>query len=48
MCSHVWKKINDCFVCMRCGITRIQGDNKVIFDRKLPNYKSNKKKGGKK
>ena len=47
MCKHTnTVKINDVKVCLRCGYT-ITCDNKVIFDRKLPNYKT-KKKGGRK
>ena len=46
MCSHVWKKVNDVQVCVRCGLTRI-ADGRILFDRKIVNYKS-KKKGGKK
>ena len=42
MCSHAWKKVNDIWVCMKCGITRI--DNTIIFDNELPNYKPKKKK----
>ena len=41
MCSHTWQKINDVFVCMRCGLTRTY-DGKIIFDRKLVNRKSKK------
>lgn len=40
-CSHSWKKVNDVQVCIRCGLTRIS-DGKIIFDRRLPNYKSKK------
>lgn len=48
MCSHTnTKKINDVKVCLNCGLT-LTFDNKIIFDRKLPNHKSKKKKGGKK
>ena len=36
-CPHIWKKVNDVHVCVRCGLTRID-DNQVLFDRKLPNY----------
>ena len=45
MCNHSnTVKINDVRVCLKCGIT-ITHDGKIIFDRKLPNYRS--KKGGK-
>lgn len=46
MCSHQWRRVNDCFVCMRCGITRTH-DGKIIFDRAIVNYKPKKHKGGK-
>lgn len=42
MCNHTYKKINDVWVCIKCGLTRtITG--KIIFDRKLPNYKSKRR-----
>ena len=44
MCPHSHiKKINDLTVCLQCGIT-LTPDGKVIFDRKLVNYKPKKKK----
>ena len=43
MCSHEWHKINDVQVCMRCGLTRTY-DGKILFDRKIVNYKPKKKK----
>ena len=43
MCSHNWQKINDVYVCMRCGLTRTY-DGKLIFDRKIANYKPKKRK----
>ncbi len=46
MCNHVWRKVNDVLVCTRCGLTRTP-DGKILFDRKLPNYKP-KKRGKKK
>lgn len=42
MCSHQWQKVNDVLVCIRCGLTRTT-DGKIIFDRKLPNYKPKKR-----
>ena len=43
MCNHGnTVKINDVRVCLKCGLT-ITNDGKVIFDRKLPNYKSKKR-----
>ena len=41
MCAHDWRFINDVKVCLKCGLTIANG--KVIFDRKLPNYKKPKK-----
>ena len=41
MCSHIWKKVNAVNVCIRCGLTRMP-DGKIIFDRKIPNYKERK------
>lgn len=35
MCNHIWKKFNDVWVCIRCGMTRLP-DGKIRFDRKLP------------
>ena len=35
MCNHVWKTVNDVRVCLRCGITVVRNNGKVIFDRKL-------------
>lgn len=44
MCPHTaWKKVNDVYVCMRCGLTKTY-DGRVLFDRKLPNYKLKKRK----
>lgn len=44
MCTHGnTVKINDVRVCLKCGLT-LTPDNKVIFDRKLPNYKNKKRK----
>lgn len=42
MCKHEIVKISDCKVCMKCGMTLLD-DNKIFFDRKLPNYKPQKK-----
>lgn len=47
MCPHTWKKLNDVFVCLRCGMTRTN-DGKIFFDRKIVNYRPKKRKGGKK
>lgn len=43
MCSHNWLNINDVIFCTRCGITKTN-DGKIIFDRKIANYKSKKRK----
>jgi hypothetical protein len=43
MCGHQWKKTNDVFVCVRCGMTRTY-DGKIMFDRKIVNYKPKKQK----
>lgn len=43
MCGHIWKKVNDVYICVRCGLTKTY-DGRILFDRKLPNYKSKKKK----
>lgn len=44
MCNHIWRKVNDVLVCVRCGLERIDGTNKVIFDKKIVNYKQKKRK----
>lgn len=43
MCSHEWKTINDCKVCMRCGLTKTY-DGKLFFDKKILKYKPKKRK----
>nr|DAU43490.1 MAG TPA: Rubredoxin [Caudoviricetes sp.] len=43
MCKHIWRKINDVWVCANCGATRLP-NNKIIFDRDLPNYIKNRRK----
>lgn len=43
MCPHVWQKVNDVCVCVRCGLTKTH-DGKILFDKKIVNYKSKKKK----
>ena len=49
-CSHSnTVKLNDVKVCLRCGLT-LMPDGKVIFDKKICNYKPKrrkKRKGGK-
>lgn len=46
MCNHEFVTVNDVRVCQRCGMT-VTYDNKVLFDRKIANYKPKKKKRGK-
>lgn len=46
MCPHIWVKFNDVFVCKRCGLTRTP-DGKLIFDKKITNYKPKKRKKNK-
>ena len=43
MCSHEWRKINDVKVCMRCGIT-VTHDGKILFDKKIKDYRPKKRK----
>lgn len=43
MCSHNFVRVNDVIACTRCGLTRTN-DGRVIFDRKLVNYKPKKRK----
>lgn len=46
-CTHAnTKKINDCKVCLNCGMT-ILPNGKLFFDKKIVNYKfkKNRKKG---
>lgn len=48
MCSHSnTVKINDVKVCLSCGLT-LTHDNKIMFDKKIVNYKFNKRKKEKK
>lgn len=43
MCNHGnRKKIGAVWVCMNCGLT-VLPDGRIYFDRKLPNYKSKRK-----
>ena len=43
MCGHTWQKVNDVLVCQKCGLTRTY-DGKILFDRKIANYRPKKKK----
>lgn len=48
MCSHSnTKKFNGVKVCLSCGLT-LTPDNRVMFDKKIVNYKFKKKRKGKK
>lgn len=42
MCSHSWYKVNDVTICAKCGVT-LTFDGKLLFDRKIVNYKSKRK-----
>lgn len=42
MCPHNWRKANDVFVCIRCGITRLPNGG-FMFDRELPNVGNKKR-----
>lgn len=43
MCGHEWKKVNDIYVCVRCGLTKTY-DGRIFFDRKVVDYKQKKRK----
>ena len=43
MCNHIWQRVNDVRVCMRCGLTTTY-DGKILFDRKIVSYKPKRKK----
>ena len=43
-CSHTnMKKVNDVRVCLDCGLT-VTSDGKVMFDKKIVNYRPKKRK----
>lgn len=42
MCKHDWYKVNDVTVCKRCGLTTTY-DGKILFDKKIVNYKGRRK-----
>lgn len=46
-CPHIWKKVNDVSVCVRCGLTRTY-DGRILFDRRLGAEISKKEKRTKK
>lgn len=43
MCTHEWIRVNDVIACVRCGMTRTS-DGKIIFDKRLVNYRPKKRK----
>lgn len=48
MCKHEHtRRMNDVKVCLRCGLT-LTRDGKIMFDRKIANYKPKRKKAVKK
>ena len=38
MCAHEWKKVNDTWICMRCGLTRLE-DGFILYDKYILDYK---------
>lgn len=45
MCAHEWKKVNDIWVCMRCGLTRTETGH-IQYDKPIVNYKRRRKRKG--
>lgn len=43
ICRHEFIKVNEVIVCKRCGLTRTE-DGKIMFDKKIVNYKSKRRK----
>lgn len=43
MCAHCWKRVNDVWFCVNCGLTRTL-DGRILFDKNIVNYKPKKKK----
>lgn len=40
VCKHQWYKVNDIYICLKCGFTAIKANKgQIILDRKLINYK---------
>ena len=35
MCGHNWQKVNDAWICNKCGFTRLP-NGQVLFDKKYP------------
>lgn len=42
MCVHSWVKVNDVKYCPKCGFT-VTYDGKIIFDRKIKDYRDKKR-----
>lgn len=42
MCSHKMVNVGGVKVCLKCGMT-VLSDGSIYFDRKLPNYKSKRR-----
>ena len=42
-CPHIWKKVNEVKVCVRCGLTRTY-DGRILFDKALVAELSRKEK----
>ena len=38
MCNHAWKKVNDVWVCVKCGLTRLESGH-IFFDKQIISYK---------
>ena len=36
MCDHCWHKVNDVWVCAKCGFTRLPTGT-IFFDKQYPN-----------
>ena len=49
MCNHQWRKVNDCYVCINCGLTRVP-EGRIFYDKYLNDYdlENGGKKSGKK
>ena len=42
MCGHLWRKMNDVRVCMKCGLTVGKDGRVLVFDRRLRNVAGKK------
>mgnify|MGYP003201858938 FL=1 len=36
MCDHLWQRVNDVWVCAKCGFTRLP-TGQIMFDKQYPN-----------